>query len=156
MKKLLIYLSFLLLITCAKDSTEDNSSVYVAPPTNTTNPTSTPTVTQYTLTVSATEGGTVSTEGGTYDEGTEVTITATANEGYRFTGWGGNSSTNESLTITLNSNQTLQALFELIPIYTLTVATSEGGTVSTEGGEYEEGTEVTITATPDEGYEFIG
>jgi hypothetical protein len=28
--------------------------------------------------------------------------------------------------------------------------------VSTEGGEYEEGTEVTITATPDEGYEFIG
>ena len=156
MKKLLIYLSFLLLITCAKDSTEDNSSVYVAPPTNTTNPTSTPTVTQYTLTVSATEGGTVSTEGGTYDEGTEVTITATANEGYRFTGWGGNSSTNESLTITLNSNQTLQALFELIPIYTLTVATSEGGTVSTEGGEYEEGTEVTITATPDEGYEFVG
>ena len=156
MKKLLISLSFLLLLTCAKDSTEDNSSVYVAPPTNTTNPTPTPTVTQYTLTVSATEGGTVSTEGGTYDEGTEVTITATANEGYRFTGWGGNSSTNESLTITLNSNQTLQALFELIPIYTLTVATSEGGTVSTEGGEYEEGTEVTITATPDEGYEFVG
>ena len=26
--------------------------------------------------------------------------------------------------------------------------------MSTEGGEYEEGTEVTITATPDEGYEF--
>ena len=156
MKKLPIYLSFLLLITCAKDSTEDNSSVYVAPPTNTTNPTPTPTVTQYTLTVSATEGGTVSTSGGTYNQGTQVTITATANDGYRFTGWEGNTSSNESLTITLNSNQTLQALFELIPIYTLTVATSEGGTVSTEGGEYEEGTEVTITATPDQGYEFVG
>jgi len=117
MKKLLIYLSFLLLITCAKDSTEDNSSVYVAPPTNTTNPTSTPTVTQYTLTVSATEGGTVSTEGGTYDEGTEVTITATANDGYRFTGWEGNTSTSESLTITINSNVTYQALFEVIPNY---------------------------------------
>jgi hypothetical protein len=156
MKKLPIYISFLLLLTCAKDSTEDNLSVYVAPPTNTTNPTPTPTVTQYTLTVSATEGGTVSTSGGTYNQGTQVTITATANDGYRFTGWEGNISTSESLTITLNSNQTLQALFELIPIYTLTVATSEGGTVSTEGGEYEEGTEVTITATPDQGYEFVG
>jgi hypothetical protein len=156
MNKLPVYLSFLLLLTCAKDSTEDNSSVYVAPPTNTTNPTPTPTVTQYTLTVSATEGGTVSTSGGTYNQGTQVTITATANDGYRFTGWEGNISTSESLTITLNSNQTLQALFELIPIYTLTVATSEGGTVSTEGGEYEEGTEVTITATPDQGYEFVG
>jgi len=110
----------------------------------------------YTLTVSAAEGGTVSTEGGTYNEGTEVTIIATPSEGYRFTGWEGNTSTEESLTITLNSDQTLQALFELIPIYTLTVTTSEGGTVSTEGGEYEEGTEVTITATPNEGYRFDG
>ena len=40
--------------------------------------------------------------------------------------------------------------------YTLTVTSGEGGTVSTEGGTYDEGTEVTITATPDEGYEFIG
>ena len=113
---------------------------------------------QYTLTVLASEGGTVSTEGGTYDEGTEVTITATPSEGYRFTGWEGSDSTSASLTITLNSNQTFKALFELIPPdqYTLTVLASEGGTVSTEGGTYDEGTEVTITATPDEGYRFDG
>ena len=113
---------------------------------------------QYTLTVLASEGGTVSTEGGTYDEGTEVTITATPSEGYRFTGWEGSDSTSASLTITLNSNQTFKALFELIPPvqYTLTVSASEGGTVSTEGGTYDEGTEVTITATPDEGYRFDG
>ena len=43
---------------------------------------------QYTLTVSASEGGTISTEGGTYDEGTEVTITATPSEGYFFCGMG--------------------------------------------------------------------
>ena len=36
-----------------------------------------PAPTQFTLTVTAGEGGTVSTEGGTYDEGTEVTISAT-------------------------------------------------------------------------------
>ena len=115
-----------------------------------------PAPTQYTLTVTASEGGTVSTEGGTYDEGTEVTITATPDEGYEFIGWEGSDSTSESLTITLNSSQTIQALFELTPIYTLTVTTSEGGTVSTEGGEYQEGTEVEITATPDEDYHFIG
>ena len=148
---LLCVLSFILVYSC---STEDEESV--APIVQTPEQEPEPAPTQYTLTVSASEGGTVSTEGGIYDDGSEVTITATANEGYRFTGWGGNSSTNESLTITLNSNQTLQALFELIPIYTLSVTTSEGGTVSTEGGEYEEGTEVTITATPDEGYAFVG
>ena len=110
--------------------------------------------TQYTLTVTAGDGGTVSTDGGTYNNGTKVTITATPNEGYRFIGWEGNISTNESLTVTLNSNQTYQALFELIPIYTLTVTTSEGGTVSSEGGDYQEGTEVIITATPIEGFIF--
>ena len=85
MKRIPIYLSLLLLITCAKDSTEDNSSVYVAPPSNTTNPT--PAVTQYTLTVTAGEGGSVSTAGGTYNDGTNVFITATPDNGYSFLGW---------------------------------------------------------------------
>ena len=39
--------------------------------------------------------------------------------------------------------------------FTLIVTTSEGGSVN-DGGTYDEGTEVTITATPNEGYEFIG
>jgi hypothetical protein len=144
-------LSFILIYGC---STEEEESV--APVVQTPQPQPEPEPVEYTLTVSAADGGTVSTEGGTYEEGTEVTITASANEGYRFTGWEGNDSTNESLTITLNADQTLQALFELIPIYTLTVTTSEGGTVSSEGGEYQEGTEVEVTATPNEGYEFVG
>ena len=36
--------------------------------------------------------------------------------------------------------------------YSLSVTTSEGGTVSTGGGTYDEGTTISITATPDEGY----
>ena len=144
-------LSFILIYSC---STEEEESVAPVVQTPQLEPETEPV--EYTLTVSAAEGGTVSTEGGTYDEGTEVTITATPSEGYRFTGWEGNTSTEESLTITLNSNQTYQALFELIPIYTLTITTGEGGTVSTEGGEYEEGTEVEVTATPNEGYRFDG
>ena len=70
----------------------------------------------YSISVTASNGGTVSTEGGDFEEGTAVTITATANEGYRFTGWEGSDSTSESLTVTLNSDQTYQALFELIPV----------------------------------------
>ena len=148
----IVVLSFILVQSCSTD--EENT---VAPTVQTPEPEEQ--VKQYTLTVTSAEGGTVSSEGGTYDEGTEITITATPSEGYRFSGWEGNDSTSESLTITLNSNQTFQALFELIPPvqYTLTLTASEGGTVSTTtgGGTYDEGTIVTITATPSEGYSFV-
>ena len=69
---------------------------------------------QYTLTVLASEGGTVSTEGGTYDEGTEVTITATPNEGYRFDGWDGIESNENSLIIIVDSNIEISPIFSLV------------------------------------------
>ena len=71
-----------------------------------------PAPTQYTLTVTAGDGGTVSTEGGTYDEGTEITVTATPEEGYEFIGWEGRDETSAELTITLNSDISLTAIFE--------------------------------------------
>ena len=43
-----------------------------------------PVVVQYTLTVTAGDGGSV-TDGGTFDDGTEVVITASPIDGYRFT-----------------------------------------------------------------------
>ena len=43
-----------------------------------------------------------------------------------------------------------------IPVYTLTVTAGDGGTVSQTGGSFEEGTSVTITATPNPDYEFTG
>ena len=67
---------------------------------------------QYNLTVTAGEGGAVSTEGGTYDEGTEVTIIATPNEGYIFIGWDGLDNEESELTINLDSNQSLVASYE--------------------------------------------
>ena len=39
--------------------------------------------------------------------------------------------------------------------YTLTVTAGEGGSV-TNGGTFDEGTSVSVTATPNEGYEFVG
>ena len=55
---------------------------------------------QYTLTVTSANGGSV-TDGGTFDDGTELTITATPNEGYEFVGWEGNDSSNSSLEVEL-------------------------------------------------------
>ena len=71
-------------------------------------------------------------------------------------GWEGDDSTSESLTVTINLDKTIQALFKLIPPvqYTLTVTAGEGGSV-TDGGTYDEGTEVNITAIPNEGYSFV-
>jgi hypothetical protein len=143
MKKLPIYISLLFIFTCAKEDSQ-------AP-----NTTPTQIVKQYTLTASAGDGGSV-TGGGTFASGTQVSLTATATSGYSFSGWS-NGSTANPLTVTLNSNTSITANFQVIVnSYTLSVTAGEGGSVSTEGGEYEEGTEVTITATPEEGYEFIG
>ena len=117
MKKLL-FIPILLLVLSSCSPDEETQA-----PTNnvqTTTPEPEPVVVQYTLTVTAGNGGSV-TDGGTFDEGTDVTITAIPNEGYRFTGWEENDSTSESFTVTLNSNQTYGAIFELIPIYTTDV-----------------------------------
>jgi hypothetical protein len=136
-------ISLLFVLTCAK---EDSQAPNLPP---------TQIVKQYALTASAGDGGSV-TGGGTFASGTQVSLTATPSSGYSFSGWS-NGSTANPLTVTLNSNTSITANFQVIVnSYTLTVTAGEGGSVSTEGGEYEEGTEVTITATPEEGYEFIG
>ena len=94
-------------------STDDEESV--APVVQTPQPEPEPSApTQYTLTVTASEGGTVSTEGGTYDEGTEVTVTATPDDGYEFIEWDGNDNQSNSFTVSVNSNITIQANFQII------------------------------------------
>jgi len=105
---LLIFTTLIILYSCSaeEEDTTPPPSIIQTP-----EPEPEPEVSQYTLTVTAGEGGTVSTEGGTYDEGTEVTITATPAEGYEFVGWEGNDSTEASLTVTLGANTTLNAIF---------------------------------------------
>ena len=94
-------------------STDDEESV--APVVQTPQPEPEPSApTQFTLTVTASEGGTVSTEGGTYDEGTEVTVTATPDDGYEFIEWDGNDNQSNSFTVSINSNITIQANFQII------------------------------------------
>lgn len=38
--------------------------------------------------------------------------------------------------------------------YSVSVTSSDGGTVNTNGGYYKAGTQIKITATPDQGYVF--
>ena len=112
---------------------------------------------QYSLNVTSSEGGTVSTNGGTYDEGTTITVTATPDEGYEFTGWEGFDSEEASLTITLIEDQILNALFSpVVSLFTITVTATVGGRVSTAGGTFEQGTVIEVIATPEQGYEFSG
>ena len=111
MKKLLL-ISLMILFGCAKDSTEDNSSVYVTPQSSNIGGANTTTsTTQYTLTVTAGSGGSVSTAGGTYNSGSSVSITATPSSGNGFVGWSNGSSDNP-LTVTVDSNINITANFE--------------------------------------------
>lgn len=114
----------------------------------------------YAVSVSATEGGSVS-GGGAYDEGTSVTVTAEAHEGYDFKGWqeGGTIvSTAVSYTFEATGARSLTAVFEAKPLpkyaVNVTASPASGGSISGGGSGIEQGASVTVTATANEGYTF--
>ena len=111
----------------------------------------------YTVTVLVDNPATGSvTGGGVYENGTSVTITAYPVDGYHFDHWS-TGCTENPYTLTVTSDTTITAFFEedLPESYTVTVLVDNPGTGSvTGGGVYEEGTSVTITAYPADGYRF--
>ena len=110
MKKLILLFLGLTLISCGGGDDEDVTPVQVTPE---------PVVVQkFTLTVSAAEGGSVNTSGGTFDSGASVNLTATAENGYEFIGWTGSEVTSNEVSITVNTNLTLIANFQLIEVAT--------------------------------------
>ncbi len=121
-------------------------------------------VTTYSINVNASpvEGGEVRGNG-QYEEGATAIVTAVPNEGFRFLAWteaDTQISTEASLTFTVTSDQTLTAIFEPIsepipkPTYVIHTVSYAGGTVD-GAGEYEQGSSVTLTATPQSGYFFV-
>ena len=153
MKKLLFLLLFIPLVYCSSDS----GSEATTPPQTTTTPV---VVENYTLTVSAGDGGAVSSTGGTYASGESLSITATANAEYVFSGWS-NGSTDNPLSITISSDQTITASFEKVT-YTLSTSTEGEGTVtellvsSGRTTDYNSGSVVRLTAVPSDGWSFSG
>ena len=53
-----------------------------------------------------------------------------------------------------SSNMTENSLSTELEYYSVSVTSSDGGTVNTNGGYYKAGTQIKITATPDQGYVF--
>ena len=103
--------------------------------------------------VSADENmGTVS-GGGRYPEGSQAVISATAQEHYHFTQWQ-DGNTDNPRTITVVDTATYIASFA-IDQHTITVAANDGtfGNVS-DGGTYDYGTEIQISAIANEHYHF--
>lgn len=124
--------------------------------------------TQYTVTLNTADAtmGTVSPAGETtVNEGASFTATATAAEGYHFVAWmNGDAqvSTENPYTFTVTGNITLTATFEandpVVTYYEVTVNSADvnmGTVTSTASGQVAENTEVTVTATPAEGYIFV-
>jgi len=119
-----------------------------------------PTTDRYNLTtnVSPTGGGSVSPSGGAYDAGVTVTITATANSGYVFDYWSGSASGNSpTTTVVMDAHKSVTAHFTpVVQTYTLTtsISPSGAGSVSPSGGEYDDGAQVSLSATANSGYVF--
>ena len=149
MKKLLFLLTvFALVLSCSSDETSTPVTPPPAP------------IAKYTITLSAGEGGTVSTTGGEYEAGQTVSVTATPQGEYLFKDWS-DGNTNAARTITVSSNSTLTANFEKKK-YPLTLNIEGEGEVLEEiintgrTTDYDSGTTVKLTAVPAEGWEFVG
>jgi hypothetical protein len=126
----------------------------------------------YSLTVSSTEGGSVTQPGETepggdpfvYEENTTVDLVAENYTHYHFAGWTGDVGTVGNVTaastnITMYDSYSITADFELDDgWYSLTTSSTEGGAVTTpaEGiSVHAANTTVDIVAEPDEGYQFL-
>lgn len=105
------------------------------------------------------EAGVV-TGDGYYPEGTQVTITVIPNSGYHFLRWD-DGETDQQRYVTMNQDIVLTAIFEadaVIPTYSVSIQSDNDvmGTVSGMTGDaIQEGTEITISAAPKSGYQFL-
>lgn len=111
------------------------------------------------LSVSPSGSGTV-TGAGSYQGGTSVTAVATPTSGYYFVGWYDGAtivSNSASYSFTINSDTALVAHFEQVVQYQVSVSSADQsmGSVS-GGGSFDAGSTVTVRATPNQGYTFVG
>ncbi len=118
-----------------------------------------------TLTITSTEGGTVSPQEGELRMGvdTYMELLAVPEEGYAFSRWECsvgegffNDPKNPSSLFTMpDSNCTITAVF-IKGGYRLTLLPTVGGRVNEDViGNYEMGEQISVIATPEEGYEFV-
>ena len=97
--------------------------------------------------------------------GSKVTIIATADEGYAFIGWyvvGNNEKlVSNTASYTFTTQGDLQLLAKFFKLPDIAIGSSDGGSASFKDSEEKivhllPGEDVTVVATVDEGYEFVG
>ena len=130
------------------------------------------TTTKYVLNtiVEPADAGTISREPDlvSYKEGAEVVLTATKNFGYRFVEWqdgeGQTLSQENTLTVTMDQEKTVKALFQSVPVYTVTTRVTNDAdrtlgsitlTPNDHNNQYEAGTEITATANESKILKFL-
>ena len=100
---------------------------------------------------------TFTTGSGLYDENESAQISASPSSGYTFSNWTGGSVVDEnssSTTVVVNQDLNLTAHF-ISNQYTLHQHANAGGIVSEVNSSYDYGSSVSISATPNVGYNFF-
>lgn len=98
--------------------------------------------------------GTLDTNGGTYPEGATITVNATPKTLCVFQSWS-DGDTNPHKTVTVKGDQRFYANFVYSPVSLELKVNPEGSGTVQGAGKYAGGSNVTISATPSEGYHFI-
>ena len=117
----------------------------------------------YTITIEPSENGTITTDKETANMGETVTLTVTPNEGYEFDQLTVmNGTTQVAVEITTEGkyifvmpagNVEISATFKMTD-YTITIEPAENGTVTADKATANMGETITLTITPNEGYEL--
>ena len=111
----------------------------------------------HTLAINQQTGGSITASDGTYQYGTQVNIFASPYQGYSFVRWTGegvHNPTTLSTTVDMTEDRNISALFE-INTHTLNLHATEGGSV-TGSGQFDYGSNPSISAIPNSGYSFLG
>ncbi len=91
-----------------------------------------------------------------FENGAQINLEAVPASGYLFNDWSGSQSGNTNpTTIVIDCNKRITASFSQV-MHTLTLQVSGSGSITPTMGtyDYSEGTVVSITATPDSGWQF--
>lgn len=137
-------------------------------------------VSAYTLTLKVQGGGRIQVTGvpdcqtnctAYLAAGSKITLTAAPDAGSGFTSWSGDCSGKDACTLTVDANRTVTATFSALPPpptgkHWLTIALKGSGSVTSSPAgidcgtrclaSYDEGTVVTLTASPPSGSHFTG
>ena len=101
----------------------------------------------------------------TTDDGTVVTLSQTPATGFEFAGWSGACTGTGACSVTMDAAKSVTATFTPIQRTLTTSVLGSGSVTSSPAGidcgldcsqDYDDGTVVTLTASPDAGWQFVG